>query len=246
MRILSFIFLSALALSVSAQSPAITQSFSEATRLATAGEFEEALSMYHVALVEAERVRSDSNFLARLHYNLGVCEYRLNRPEKAIKEFNLAIKLKGLNSSRIFYALGMAESARENWHGARFAFLETLKVNKKNGEAWFDLAFAYLEEGNFADAEAAFRNSIVHKSIDSALSHNNIGVFLALRGEFRAAEKEFETALKSSGGELSEARNNLDYCRAHERERLGLLARSGMKMIQLYVLVTHGGRQEFE
>lgn len=231
MRILPVVFLSIFAVSVSAQSPSTMRSFNQATKLATSGQFEEALSIYHLALVEAQRSRSDNDFLARLHYNLGVCEYRLNHADKAVEEFNLARKMKGFDKSRTLYALGMAESARGNWHGARLAFLETLKPDEKNGEAWFDLAFAYLKEGNFPDAERAYRNSIVHKSIDSALSHNNVGVFLALRGEFSSAEKEFETALNSSGGELVEARNNLAYCRAHERERLGLIARSGLKTI---------------
>ena len=230
MRNLSLIFLFLFAVSVSAQSPSVTRSFSEGTRLANAGEFEKALSSYRAALGGSESVRSDNDFLARLHYNLGVCEYRLNRPDKAIEEFNLAIKIKAGNYARAFYALGMAESARENWQGARLAFLETLELNGTNGEAWFDLAFAYLEEGNFTAAETAFRNSIIHKSVDTALSHNNVGVFLALRGEFSSAEKEFETALKSSGGKLVLARNNLEYCRARERERSGLSARGGLEI----------------
>jgi Flp pilus assembly protein TadD len=223
MRYLSFILVLFFAVSVSAQSSSAMRSFREGTRLANAGQFERALSSYRAALGESESVRSDNDFLASLHHNLGVCEYRLNRLENAIEEFKLAITMKGGNYSRAFYALGMAESARENWQGARLAFLQALKLNRTNGEAWFDLAFTYLEEGNFADAEAAFRNSIVHKSIDVAWSHNNVGVFLALRGEFSSAEKEFETALKLSGGKLTLARNNLEYCRARERERPGLL-----------------------
>jgi Tfp pilus assembly protein PilF len=230
MRSLSFIFVVIFAVSVSAQSRSVTVSFNEGTKLANAGEFERALSNYRAALGEVESVRSDNDFLARLHYNLGVCEYQLNHPRKAIEEFDVAIKMKGGNYSRAFYALGMAESARENWRGAQLAFLEALELDKTNGEAWFDLAFAYLEEGNFAAAEAAFRNSIIHKSIDLASSHNNVGVFLALKGEFSSAEKEFETALKSSAGKLVEARNNIEYCRARDRERSGLMERGGLKI----------------
>lgn len=230
MRSLSLIFVLTIAVSVSAQSPSVTPSFNEGTKLANAGEFEKALSSYRVTLGEVESVRLDKDLLARLHYNLGVCEYQLNHPGKAIEEFELAIKMKGGNYSRAFYALGMAESARANWEGARAAFLEALELNRTNGEAWFDLAFIYLEEGNFTAAEAAFRNSIIHKSIDLASSHNNVGVLLALRGDFSSAEKEFETALKSSGGKLVEARNNLEYCRARDRQRSRLLARGGLEI----------------
>jgi Tfp pilus assembly protein PilF len=226
MRTLAFVLGLLFAASVSAQ-PSLTRSFNDGTRLANLGEFERALSGYRAALDDAERVHRNYDYLARLHYNLGVCEYQLNRLERAVDEFQLAIKMKGGNYSRALYALGMAESARRNWLAARLAFLDSLSMDKTNGEAWFDLAFAYLQEGDFANAEAAFRNSIIHKSIDSAWSHNNIGVFLALRGECSSAEKEFETALKSSGGRLTQVRNNLEYCRAHRREHLRLLARTG-------------------
>jgi len=225
MRTLSVIFLLVFAISVSAQ-PSVTRSFDEGARLASIREFENALSSYRAALNDAERVRPNNDFLARLHYNLGVCEYQLNHLERAIDEFHLALELKGGNYSRAFYALGMAESARENWRAARLAFLESLRLDKKNGEAWYDLAFVYFQEGDLANAEAAFRNSIVHKSIDAAWSHNNIGVLLALRGDFSSAEAEFETALKLSGGRLVEARNNLEYCRARTRNHFGL-ARGG-------------------
>src|SRR5262245_49719205 len=228
MRILWCVFLLLFAVSVSAQ-PSGTRSFNEGTKLANVGEFERALSSYRAALTDAERVRPDNDVLARLHYNLGVCEYHLNRPERAVDEFHLAVKMKGGNYSRAWYALGMAESARENWPGARLAFLESLRLDQTTGEAWYDLAFAYVQDGDFVNAEAAFRNSIMHKSIDSAWSHNNVGVFLALRGEFSSAEREFEAALKSSGGRLLEARNNLEYCRARKREHFGLLARGGLQ-----------------
>jgi len=224
MRTLSVIFVLLFAISVSAQL-SVTRSFNEGTRLASIGEFEKALSSYRAALNDAERIRSGHDFLAKLHYNLGVCEYQLNRPERAVAEFHLAIEMRAGNYSPAFYALGMAESARENWPSARLAFLESLRLDKTNGEAWYDLAFVYFHEGDFVNAEAAFRNSIVHKSIDAAWSHNNVGVLLALRGDFSSAEAEFETALKLSGGRLVEARNNLEYCRARTRNHFGLARR---------------------
>jgi len=228
MRILWFTFLLLCAASVSAQ-PSVTRSFNEGTKLANVGEFERALSSYRAALIDAERVRPDKDFLARLHYNLGVCEYQLDRTERAVDEFHLAIRMKGGNYSRALYALGMAESARQNWPAARVAFLESLRLDRTNAEAWYDLAFAYVQDGDFVNAEAAFRNSIIHKSIDSAWSHNNVGVILALRGEFSSAEREFEAALKSSGDRLVQARNNLEYCRARKQRRLALLAWTGLQ-----------------
>src|SRR6185369_12861346 len=154
-----------------------------------------------------------------------VCEYHLNHPERAAEEFKVAIKLKGGNYSTAFYALGMAESAQENWQGARRAFLESLRLNRSNGEVWFDLAFVDLAAGDFGGAEADFRNSIIYKSIDSAWSHNNVGVLLALRGDLSEAQKEFETALAASDGKLIEARNNLEYCRSRSLAQLTTIRR---------------------
>jgi tetratricopeptide (TPR) repeat protein len=230
MRKLSFIFVLAFVVSVSGQPRRVMLQFDQATKLAKNGEFEKAISRFQEALDRSEGTRLDNDHLAQLHYNLGVCEYHLNHPERAVAELKVAIKLKDGNYSTAFYALGMAESARANWQSARLAFLESLRLNRSNGEAWFDLAFVYLAAGDFARAEAAFRNSIVYKSIDCAWSHNNVGVLLALRGELSEAQKEFEAALAASAGKLIEAQTNLEYCRAREPKRVGLLGKGELKL----------------
>src|SRR5882672_11087816 len=124
MRTLSFIFVLIFTVGVSAQSYSVRQSFAEGTKLAKSGEFEKALSRYLVASEAAKGELINSEFLARLHYNIGVCEYRLDRPERAVKELEQAVKLKNNDYSPAFYAIGMAESARGNWPKARLAFLK--------------------------------------------------------------------------------------------------------------------------
>src|SRR5437763_1159893 len=103
MRTLSFIFVLIFAGGVSAQSNSVRQSFAEGTKLAKSGEFERALSSYLAASKAAKNERLGSDFLARLHYNIGVCEYRLDRPEPAVKELEQAVKLKK-DYSPAFYA----------------------------------------------------------------------------------------------------------------------------------------------
>ncbi|MFT3743369.1 MAG: tetratricopeptide repeat protein [Pyrinomonadaceae bacterium] len=212
MRTLSFIFVLIFAASISAQSVAVKQAFGEGTRLAKNGEFEKALASYRTALAASKDDAIDLKFLARLHYNLGVCEYRLGRAEKAIDELRIAIESKGGEYPEAFYALGMAETERENWAKAREAFIGALKTNERNGEAWFDLAFAYLGEKDLERAETAFRNAIANKSIDTPLSHNNVGVILAIRGDIDAAKTEFKAAVRTSGGRLKMAEDNLKFC----------------------------------
>jgi len=217
MRTLAFIFVLIFAVGVSAQSSAVMKPFEEGTRFAKSGDFEKALSSYREAFEAAKTEQIDKRFLARLHYNLGVCEYRLNRAAQAVSKLETAIELRGKDYPAAYYALGMAESARRNWPKARLAFTGALKGQDAVNEAWFDLAFAYLGEHNFDQAEVAFRKAIAHKSVDTALSHNNVGVILAMRGDMSAAKSEFETALKMSGGRLKMADKNLKFCELYER-----------------------------
>lgn len=61
---------------------------------------------------------------------------------------------------------------------------------------------------------------------DAPLAHNNLGVILALKHDFAAAEKEFKKAWKMSRGKLILAKNNLDFIRQYEQNKSqGLLAK---------------------
>ena len=223
MRTLLFVFTLIFAGSVMAQSPMASRSFGEATRFANAGEFEKALKGYRLTLMAADGETGE--FAVRIHYNLGVCHYRLGRLKAAASEFTTAIQLAKGRHHRAFYALGMTESALENWPAARTAFLNALEINPADGEAWFDLAFVYLAERDYDDTAKAFRKAIENKSVDSALGHNNIGVIMAMKSDLAGAEKEFEAALIESGGRLIEARKNLEFCRALSVRRMGLVGK---------------------
>jgi len=233
MRIFSFIIVLFFAVGISAQSPAASLSFNTGMRSAASGEFEKALESYRTALTQVENEGSRSGFIAKLHFNIGVCLYRLERPTEAVKEFEEAIRLRKGNYQKAAYALGMAESARENWVKAAQAFEAAIKLKKDDGETWFDLGMANLAQSYFGKAEKAFRNSIKYGSIDTALSHNNIGVILAMKRDYSLAEKEFEMALALTAGKLAEARKNLEYCKTkNSRELIASLAFSKKKTIE--------------
>lgn len=229
MRTLLFVFLLVSAVSVPAQSPVVRPLFNQGTVFAKAGEFEKALASYRTALKMSENGENNVNFLARLRYNLGVCEFHLGRWETAVSEYRKAIELRGGDYAEAFYALGMAETARKSWPQARDAFLGALKHNKKNGEAWFDLGFAYVSERNFEQAEIAFRKAIALRSIDTPLSHNNVGVILAMRGDMTAAKYEFDLAYRLSAGRLKMAESNRRFCERYEQT--GDLLASQLKII---------------
>ncbi len=213
MRLLSFSFILIFGLNVAAQSPAVSRLFSDATKQAKTGRFDEALKNYKTALFAAENEYTDAAFRARLRYNIGVCYFHLGRLDQAADEFRSALLLKS-DYARAHYALGMAEIRRKKWKAARVSLSQVTELDPKNGEAWFDLAFVELSRGDFDSANAAFVRSIEYGTADVALSHNNIGVILAIKGELRSAAKMFESAIVLSSGRLTEARRNLEYCRS--------------------------------
>jgi len=213
MRFFSFVFLFIFSLNIAAQSPAVSNLFKEGTRAANAGQFEQALKSYKTALFAAENEYVTDAYRAQLRYNIGVCYFRTDRYELAANEFRSAILLKK-DYARAHYALGMAESRRRNWKSASVSFQNVLQHDPTNGEAWFDLASTSLALNDLETAETAFARSIAFGSRDSALSHNNIGVILAVKGDLSAAEKAFETAIELSNDRLPEAKRNLVFIRS--------------------------------
>lgn len=209
-----FVILTALNLSASAQSFTTRQMFEKAVGMANAGNFETALSVFKDSLALAKIDDAESEFRAKVHFNIGVCFYRLKQNEKAVAEFTEAIKLAGRDYEKAFYALGMAQAELKNWSEAEQAFRGALRLNKRNGEAWFDLAFVYLAKNDFEAARTAFEKSVEYKSVSTAVGHNNLGVIFALGGDINSAVREFETALRKSNGKFAVAERNLQFCKS--------------------------------
>ena len=211
MRTLLFILIGTF--SVAAQSTMSISSLREAEKTAMNGDFGSALSRLNTILKQAQLEQASPGFISRVQYDIGACEFRLELTTQAIGHLEDAIRLANGHYPKAFYALGMAEARLQNWPKARTAFLTTLRSDKANGEAWFDLGVAYLGENNMENAEAAFRNAIKYGTCDASVGHNNIGVIRAMKGEIETAVAEFEKALKISNGDLAEARQNLKFCR---------------------------------
>lgn len=216
MRVLFFIFVM-FAGSAAAQTPFISQSFESATRDAQAQNFTQALEKYQAIILHAASESVSDEMLARTHFNIGVCYYKLKNPAAAVKELTNAITLSKGKYQRAFYVLGMAQIDLKNWNEAETALRKAADLKPGDGEAWFDLALVYLQEKDFAQAEDSFANAIKYKSTGAADAHNNLGVIFALKHDFLTAESEFAAALKESGGKSVEAKNNLRFCRTYQR-----------------------------
>lgn len=224
MRLLSFVLFLVFTASVSAQSPMVSKLFNDGTKAAARGDFVDALKSYEKALTIAENEKARKENLAKLHFNIGACLYRLDRADDAVIQLSKAVDLKGGYYPKALYVLGMAQIQQKNWPRARIAFEQALKLNERDAESWFDLAFVHLAQADFANAETAFRKAVEFGSVDAAWGHNNLGVILAMKNDFKSAEKEFETALFLSDGKLIEAENNLKYCR-DRHQKLPLVAK---------------------
>jgi tetratricopeptide (TPR) repeat protein len=199
--------------SASAQSATTRQIFEEAVSLANSQKFEAALPGFKKSLTLAEIEDVDPAYRAKIRFNIGVCLYRLKQNEKAVVELEEAIKLAKGDYEKAFYALGMARAELKNWQKAEAAFRGAIRLNKRNGEAWFDLAFVYLAQNDYDSARTAFEKSVAYNSVAAPVGHNNLGVILAVRGDLAAAVKEFEAALKQSGGKFTVAARNLQFCK---------------------------------
>jgi len=111
MRILSFVFLFIFAVNISAQSTKVDDLFTQGTVQIHSGHFDAALTTYKSALATAEKRYAGKEYLARLHYNIGLCYFHLDRFEAAATEFKSAILLKA-DYGRAHEALGMVDSRR--------------------------------------------------------------------------------------------------------------------------------------
>jgi len=219
---------------VKAQDITTRSSFERGVMLAKAGNFEKALSEFESSLGAASSTHISDRLRAQIHFNIGVCQYRLQRTAAAAAELKIAIALRP-DYQKAFYVLGVTEAERRNWRAATTALLAATRIDTHDAEAWFDLGNAYLERKEPDKAKTAFELAAKYKSIDSAVSHNNIGVILALSGDIKKAVAEFELALKASGGELETARHNLSVCQFIARETLAAELRFGARSSALEI-----------
>ena len=214
----SLFFIIVLAFSAFAQTPSVNRVFESGNVAAREGRYESAIEKYRVTLLQSETERLSDKFAAKIHFNIGVCLYHLQRTDEAVVEYTEAIKLSKREYKNAFYALGMAQKDLKNWCKAAAALRDALTLKKDDGEAWFDLGLIYLEEKDYAAAARAFENSVKFKSVNSADAHNNLGVIFALENDWTAAEKSFETALKNNSVEAS---GNLQFCKYYKRNLVG-------------------------
>lgn len=210
MRFFGLLIVLTSAIAANAQSTRALQSFEIGMKASETGDHLAALSEFKDTLRLIEREGAADRFFAKVHYNLGVSNYKLQRLNDTVAEYSKALRFAGGSYGRASYALGLTHSELGNWRDAEKAFRQAIVQNHRDGEAWFDLAFVYLAMGENERAINAFQKAVKYRAAETAVSHNNIGVLLAAEGKTREAETEFEKAFEISKGSLSQAAANLE------------------------------------
>src|SRR5687767_7211813 len=211
MRITVFLIIFLSAVTAFGQSPQTVKLFHNGILASRSGEHEKALKDFEQSLIVATNEGAGNEFLSKIHYKLGVSRFHLDLLTVAAVNFETAIKLAGGGYEKASYSLGLTRSELGDFVRAERAFLDTIAANKRNGEAWFDLAFVYLHQKDYKLAQTAFTNALRFGTIDPATGHNNLGVLLAINGDMPGAERHFRSAIAL--GSLNEAVLNLEKCR---------------------------------
>lgn len=224
MRLFILILLLATGVGVNAQSIRAWQMFESGMKASQAGDHAVALAGFEKTLGLIELDGASDGFASKLHFNVGVSYYHLRERTKAVAAYERAIVLSLRNYEKAFYALGLVQAELGNWPAAEKAFLGAIRNNSRNGEAWFDLAFVYIAAGENEKAQKAFSKAIKFGTVETAISHNNIGVLLAEKGNYKAAEVQFIAAVTISNGASSYAAANLTKCREINSGGKGFIA----------------------
>jgi len=148
---------------------------------------------------------------SRALYNIGVCYYELMETEKAVLFYRKAIAIRK-SYPRAAYALGIALEDLKRPNEAKDAYLLASESGVTHGPALFKLGVIASNAGDLKTATRLFRLATLSEGAHGAASHNNLGVTLALQGNFNEAQIEFQLALAQADGTYPDAEHNLGLC----------------------------------
>jgi tetratricopeptide (TPR) repeat protein len=147
-------------------------------------------------------------------YNIGVCYYELWRTDEAIVMYKKAAAARTGRYPKALLALGVALEDLNRQQEAKESYRQAVAVGagRETREAHFRLGLLLARENDFERAATHFSEAINGDKTPG--SHNNLGVMLALKGRLHEAKREFEVALRQSGGTFADAAHNLSLCRS--------------------------------
>ncbi|MFN0124739.1 MAG: tetratricopeptide repeat protein [Blastocatellia bacterium] len=191
--------------------------FAQGMNFFALGQYQMALRHFRFALADAQGAQT-----ALVHYNIGVCHFRLGDARQAVREYETALALRNQRYAMAALALGHArlELGDPAARGAFAGAVETAGREDHNlkAEALFEIAMLLTSAGEHDQAITHLRRAIAERDARFPAAHNNLGILLALRGDGQAAEQAFSLALKFSNGRMTQAAHNLRLCRAQSTD----------------------------
>ncbi|MCU1320984.1 MAG: Tetratricopeptide 1 repeat-containing protein [Acidobacteriaceae bacterium] len=115
-------------------------------------------------------------------------------PEDALEFYGYALK-RGADAEMVYKKMGVTHLELRNIVLAQLYFQKAVKLNKKDAEAWNDLAATEYISHDYGSAIGDYKKSI---KLDkkAAIYHSNLGMAYFDQKEYKKARKEIATALK--------------------------------------------------
>jgi Tfp pilus assembly protein PilF len=156
------------------------------------------------AVAEYERAVAEDPRHAKAHNNLALALVELGRLKEAASHFQTSLDLEP--RAEIYSDLGFTKARLGKPEEARAAYDKALEMDPSCASAHFNLAVAFVQAGNFGDAEAHYRQALAGRP--NAETHNGLGFVLGRQGRTDEALAEFRKAIDADAS-FTPAYNNL-------------------------------------
>ncbi len=147
---------------------------------------------------------TDNNHIA--HLNLGIALGTKGQVDRAISEYQEAIRLKP-DFAKAHYNLGAALGMKGQIDQAISQYKEVIRLTPDDAEAHYNLGLAFGRKGQIDEAISQYRETIRLKP-DDADVHNNLGNALFNKGQIDEAVRQYQEAIRLKP-DYVEAHNNL-------------------------------------
>ena len=141
------------------------------------------------------------------HGNLGRAYLERDQLDKAIAEFEAALKIRP-QSHKMYYNLGFAYEKKGLIKQAVNLYNETLRLKPDYVDAHFNLGNIYVRTGRLNDAVRAYQ-SVLEADPQDAEARNNLGVIYARQGKLDQAIIQWERILEIEPGN-QEVKENIN------------------------------------
>ncbi|KAI8925868.1 hypothetical protein BC831DRAFT_458966 [Entophlyctis helioformis] len=130
---------------------------------------------------------------ARAMRSLGAHYFKLSNWNKAIECYELALAINPLFENS-WFVMGCAAMRIDDYDKAIVAFSRVTAIDNENGEAWNNLASAYIKQRKLREAFNCLRESLRHNFDSSNVWENYLFVAVDI-GEFSEAIRSFDRIL---------------------------------------------------